>query len=437
MLETIALIDLFKERSGLVPSEELLACVFPEIDYQALTQALTELQQWSLVVYRKFNDTYSIFEGSDFDVDESVGRVLETLEDTDFEPLNTIADLQPIVAKRHYHQTGAMRWFDVAIAPLTEIRADPEQYRPKPGGSGTFLLAVPTLNEPLEVALLAARQAADEVADWDLVVGLSREAWSFTSLAKELLATEQVRDDSPELLGDRVARREIEARIASLRGYIESKLNRAFDSAVWHSRGRQGEHLTQAELNRLASDLADSRFNAVPLLNNELLNRLKPSSNAVAAQNFLLRRMALHEGEERLGIEGFPAEGGLFASLLEKTELYQHTPRGWRFVAPAQETGDDFKLAKAWQAAAELLESNRNRAVPVSEIYEIWREQPFGIKDGLLPVLAAAFILSQKRDVAFYRQSVFQARVTDLDMDYLAKDPRDVQLRWMDLSEAS
>ena len=437
LLETIALIDLFRERSGLVPREEALACVFPQTDHSTIAQALDQLQQWSLIIYRKFNESYSIFEGSDFDVDDSVGRVLETLEGTDFAPLNAIADLQPIVAKRHYHQTGAMRWFDVAIAPLTELRGDPGKFQPKPGGSGTFLLAVPTLSEPLEVALLAAKQAAEEVEDWDLVVGLSQEAWSFTSLARELLATEHVRDESPELQGDRVARREIEARVASLRGYIESELNRAFDSATWQARGRQGERLNRAALNRLASDLADLRFEATPLLSNELLNRLKPSSNAVAAQNFLLRRMALHEGEERLGIEGYPAEGGLFTSVLERTGLYRHTRQGWRFVPPSQETGDDFKLAGAWKAARELLETNKDRAVPVSEIYEIWREQPFGIKDGLLPVLAAAFILSQKRDVAFYRRGVFQARVTDLDMDYLAKDPRDVQLRWMDLSEAS
>ena len=437
LLETIALIDLFKERSGLTPSEEMLACVFSEMEHQAMSQTLAQLQQWSLVIYRKFNDSYSIFEGSDFDLDEAVGRVLETMDDTDFAPLNNIADLQPIVAKRHYHETGAMRWFDVAIAPLADIRSDPEKYRPKPGGSGTFLLAVATLSEPLEVALFSARQAVNREQNWDLVVGLSQEAWSFMSLAKELLATEQVRDESPELQGDRVARREVDARIVSLRGYIEGELNRAFDYAIWHARGSQGQRFTQAELNGLASDLADRRFDATPFLSNELLNRLKPSSNAVAAQNSLLRRMALYEGEERLGIDGYPAEGGLFTSLLEKTGLYQHTPRGWCFVAPTCEAGDPCNLFPAWLTATELLESNSDRAVPVSEIYEIWRQHPFGIKDGLLPVLAAAFILSQKRDVAFYRQSIFQARVTDLDMDYLAKDPRDVQLRWMDLSEES
>ena len=73
-----------------------------------------------------------------------------------------------------------------------------------------------------------------------------------------------------------------------------------------------------------------------------------------------------------------------------------------------REEEDPCNLAPAWEAATKLLESNRDRAVSVSEVYEIWRQPPFGIKDGLLPVLAAAFILSLRRDVAFYRQSVFQ-----------------------------
>ena len=143
LLETISLIDLFKERSGLVPNVELLTCVFSQLDSQVITSALGELQQWSLIIYRKFSESYSIFEGSDFDIDEAVGRTLEGIEDTDFALLNDIANLQPIVAKRHYHKTGAMRWYDVAIAPLEHVKASPENFRPKPGGVGTFVLAVP------------------------------------------------------------------------------------------------------------------------------------------------------------------------------------------------------------------------------------------------------------------------------------------------------
>ena len=125
MLQTIALVDLFKERSGLVPSADVLTCSLPDLRVETLNRALAQLQEWSLVIYRKFSDSYSIFEGSDFDLDDAVEQALGTMEDVDFSRLNAIADLSPIVAKRHYHETGALRWFDVAIALLTELEHSP------------------------------------------------------------------------------------------------------------------------------------------------------------------------------------------------------------------------------------------------------------------------------------------------------------------------
>ena len=437
LLETIALVDLFKERSGLVPSLDLLSCSLPDLPRDEVAKGLNQLQKWSLVIYRKFSESYSIFEGSDFDVEEAVGRVLETMEGIDFENLNTIAGLRPIVAKRHYHDTGAMRWFDVAIAPLADVRSHPDGYAPTNDGVGTFILGVATQGEPWETARQAATEAVAGDRVWDLVVGLPQEAWDFASLARELIATEKVRDEFPQLQGDRVARREVEGRVASLRSYLEAEIERAFDNALWHSPSEGPERLTYAQLNGLASRLADRRFSLAPRLHNELLNRVKPSSNAVAAHNILLRQMALHEGRERLGIRGFPAEGGLFVSLLEKSGLYRKTRTGWCFVSPTGGEHDPCNLAPAWVKATEFLEANEHRTVALSEIYDVWRKQPFGIKDGLLQILASAFILSRKRQIAFYRQNVFQSRITDLDMDYLAKDPSDIQLRWMNLSDES
>ena len=434
LLKMIALVDLFKERSGLVANDAVLRLALPNYKATAIKDALEALQAWSLLIFRKFNGSYSVFEGSDFDIDDAVGGVLATLPEVDFHKLNEIAGLQPIVAKRHYHETGALRWFDVAIAPLAEIRANVAGYRPQDGAVGTFLLAVLTQGEPENLASHIAQSAIQEAQDWDLVIGLPQGTWNFTSLAKELLAVEQVRAESAELQGDRIARREVEARIAALRGYMASELSRALDSAHWYSQELRGEQCNQARRNTVASRLAKSRFCSSPELRNELLNRVKPSSNAAAARNALLRRMVQNEGEERLGIEGYPAEGGLFDSILKASGVYCKVEQEWRFVAPT--TGDDHRnLAPAWQAAAEFLESNRDRTVPLAEIYDIWREPPFGIKDGLMPVLAAAFILSKRRELAFYRQSIFQSHISDLDMEYLARDSSSVQLRWMDLSD--
>ena len=437
LLKVIAAVDMFKGRSGLWASRDLLRLAFPRHDDEEIGDVLNDLQRWSFVIYRKFADAYSIFEGSDFNIDHAVEQAVESIGNVDFASLNALAGLQPIVAKRHYHETGALRWFDVVTVPLMEVEKAAADYAPRHGAIGSFFLTIPTQGESEETAEKICRRAVRKSGKWDIIVGLSQRAWGIPTQARELVALEQVRDETPELQGDRVARIEVQARVAGLQEQLEGEFGRAFNSAFWYRKYFSPKGLPQAELNSLASDLADVRFQSAPQLRNELLGRMKPSSSAVAAQKVLLRRMALNEGKVRLGIQGFPAEGGLFASLLEATRLYSMTASGWQFVDPTTSVDDPCNLAPTWQAAKDLLKANARRAVPIAEIYDIWRRAPFGVKDGLLPVLAVAFLLSQRATLAFYRQGIFQARVSDLDIDYLAKDPADIQLRWMDLSDMS
>ncbi len=437
VLKIIAILDLLKDRSGLVPSMHLLKLIVGKSASQGLESALDDLQSWSLTVYRKFIGAYAIFEGSDFDIDEALVQASANLGEIDLNSVGAMGRVQPIVAKRHYHQSGALRWFDLSVLPLADIEKITSDYSPKHGAIGSFLLAIPTLGESDDTAAAICRESVRLSRRWDIVVGLSPSAWRLPELAAELAALERVRDDSPDLQHDRVGRREVLARIGAVEGRLESELGRAFDSAIWYRRDADETPLFHAELNCLASDLADARFRSAPTLRNELVCRVKPSSNAVAARNALLRKMVLNEGEFRLGIKGFPAVGGLFASLLEATGLYRKSAGGWRFVAPSPDENRIQNLAPTWQAAKDYLKQNSRRAVSLSEIFEIWRQPPLGIKDGLLPLLAVAFILTERRALAFYRQGIFQIHMSDLDVDYLIKDPNDVRLRWMDLSEVS
>ena len=100
-------------------------------------------------------------------------------------------------------------------------------------------------------------------------------------------------------------------------------------------------------------------------------------------------------------------------------------------------SGDDpRRLAPIWGAAFEYLKKHANRTVPVSELFELWRKPPFGVKDGLMPILAVAFVLSQRDKLAVYRDGIFRAKFDDVDVDYLAKDAVFIQLRWMDLTRS-
>lgn len=436
LLKAIALVDLFKERSGVSACRDILGLCLSSAASVDIDAALKTLETWSLIVFRKFNDSYAIFAGSDFDIDDAVREALGNAADVDFHVLRRLAGLQPVLAKRHYHRTGTLRWFDVEVAPVGTLAERAAAYRPKNGTIGQFLLAVPTEGESEQHATAACREAAKKADAWDIVVGLSQRSWGITDLARELIALEDVRDQHPELAHDPVARREVLARLTALQGKLEEELHRAFDSAVWHLKHHAARRRYHAELNGIASELADRRYPKAPVLHNELLNRIRPSSNAVAAQNALLRLMVSNEGKERLGIDGFPAEGGLFASLLDATGLYRKIKGEWRFEPPSDDC-DCSGVAPLWDAAAAYLKTADERTVNVSELYDLWRAPPFGVRDGLMPVLAVAFILSRRDTVALYREGVFQARFKDVDVEILAKDAADIQLRWMDLSVLS
>lgn len=435
LLKIIAIIDLFKERSGVVPNFDLLHCCLPNLSENTLRKALGQLDNWSLTLFKKYLDAYAIYAGSDFDIEEAVRNELAEIDAIDFAALKALASLQPILAKRHYYKTGTLRWFEVNLAPLCNVVELATQYQPDNGAVGQFLLAIPTQGENEEKAAHLCREAARYSDKWDVVVGISKRSWVIRSLARELIALENVRNGRPELAGDAVARREVMAHLAALQGQIESELLKAFDNAQWFRKHHSPKSYRHADLNSLASELADYRFEKCPKLHNELLNRQKPSGNAVAAQNALLRHMVLNEGEHRLGIHGYPAEGGLFASLLEATGLYTKNTDGWHFTTPSPE--DPCCLVPIWEAGVELIKGNSDRTIAVSEIYGLWREQPYGLKEGLMPVMAVAFILSQRDNLAAYREGVFRARFNDVDVEYLAKDASTIELRWMDLSEMS
>lgn len=432
ILKTIAVIDLFKESSGLLATKDLLVSCLPSYSPEQLERALEELQRWSLILYKKYVEAFAIFAGSDFDIESAVNHELSEIRDLDCSKLEHLVNLQPIVAKRHYHETGSLRWFDVRITSLADLPTSINHFKPNNSRIGQFLLVVPTEGESEMELEETCNKLLLQLQTKDSVLGLSSQNWSMISFAKELVAVENVKNNYAELSGDSVARREVQARFALLENQVENHVLRAIDSATWLLQDSQRKQLKFSSLATLASELADEKYCMCPILHNELVNRQRPSGSAVGARNHLLRRMVMNCGEPRLGISGYPAEGGLFMSILEATRLYSGDSNSWKFVAPPED--DSYRLAPMWESALKLIKKS-NVPVKISEIYRIWKSPPYGIKSGLLPILVIAFIQSQKENIAIYREGIFRPQFDDVDVDYLAKDPDSVQLRWLQLSD--
>lgn len=436
LLKAIALVELFKDNTGLLPSEDLLVSVFHLYNRHDVLSSLDELKTLSFIIFKKHLNAYATYAGSDFDIDNALSETLSTFSDADIDGLKKQASLQPIVAKKHFHETGSFRWLDLELVRMADLENAIKNFSVTSGVVGKLFVVVPHENEPYESVLEACTELSRRNDD-NILIGVSEHAWRALVLASELSALEEIKDSRRELAGDSIARREVSARIAEVHARLGVSLGKMFLNAEWIRKGNNIGRLSSASLISLASVIAEQQFPRAPRITNELLNRAKPSSNAVAALKILLKQMVAKEGEVRLGIDGFPAEGGLCDSILLHSGLYQHNDDlGWHFAKP-RESDDCCRLTPAWNAALLYLEEANDRLLPIQELYSLWSGRPFGIKEGLLPLLGVAFILANRSVLAIYRDGVFQSRFTDLDIDYLTADPFSIELRWMDLPDSS
>lgn len=430
LIKNIAIIDLFRNGSGLAADTAVLGAIFFNIPTAEIENSLEELSRMRVALFKKHIGAWSVFEGSDFDIDLAIAQTLSSSPGVDYDHLAHLMGLHPVVAKRHYHETGNMRWMNLSLRRLDDAERLVQKYIPSQGEFGLFALALPGRGVGHKEALSRARTSSRR-KPWPVLIGIPRNHVRIEELSTELVALEAVKDRH-ELQGDAVARREVHARLASARANLEEQLQAAVTNAQWFDGGDEAIE-GGSRLSPIASNLAHELYSSSPHVWSELVNRDNLSTNSVKARRDLLHRMLDHEASEHLGIEGFPAERGLYETLLRSTGLHRQDANGqWRFLPPVK--ADKAGLVGLWEATKSLF-ANAATRVKASDILELWNAPPYGVKAGIQPVIFTAFLLAHNANIAVYKDGMFIPHLTDADIDEYLQEPSRFSLRWVLIDE--
>lgn len=435
--KTVALIEIFRSGAALAADIDTIVCSVKTVTRQEVKQALEELVAWKILIERKHLDAYGVFAGSDFDIERAINVSRNEISAFNGKLIAELTDLNPVIAKRHYHATGTMRWFTKTILPAGDLPRYLESYSPALGSVGTFVLCVPD-------SQMSDRQFQTLIQDLSLtnseppvILGISKNGKRLTDLSHELAAAERVFITKTELEGDSVARRELASRISSLRGVLQDELADAFRSAIWFQRGHKLNDQLNLTITGIASSIAEDIFYSTPLINSELINRDELSSNIVKARRALMYRMLKEENTSELGYEGYPADAGLYYTVLRTSGLHAHRSRlgGWCFGKPIKTSNLVGQSYQALWSQTDIMFKNASDKLGLNEIYTLWRSAPFGIKNGVMPILALAFFLANKAHIAVYFDGVFTPNINEVIIDELLNDPKLIQFKYVSAGE--
>ena len=414
---------------------------------ESFESALEMLEQRSIAIYRRYNDAYSLWEGSDIDIEARLREAAAHL-DPNLRlqtALSTLMQPQPLIARRHLFLTGTLRCFAVQYTDLEGF--DAALQMPSDDVDGLVLYALPA--SELEVEQLIEKATEASVRDREeVLIAIPQSIGSLHEAVLELWCLDWVEENTPELVGDATARRELRARRTEAEREVSEQLTSLFGGAIaspqegdgfspthkdnakeclWYHRGKPAQIASRRALNEYLSTICDSVYNETPILRNELINRRQISSQAASARRKLIAAMLKFPHLEKLGIDGYPPEMSIYLSLLSDTGMHRNVLGVWGFHPP--NTDDKNRISPTWLEIEEFLNECEDRRQSVATLYKRLEQPPFGLRSGPMPILLCAVLLHYESEIALYEEGSFVAAISLPVFERLIRSPEKFEIK--------
>ena len=441
VLKTVGILNLLND-GDLLPTEESVVCAlgrFDTAEQKQVRAALEKLHKQKHVLYDRGRARgLCLWPHTSVDLEKAYDDACRAV-DTPQRVAGSIRDFleeRPIVARRHYIETGNLRHWDVRYCSVTDLPGLLQQNTTDSDG----VIIVPLCETPTErnAALeFAQRREFRECANW--LIAIPQPLNNLAGLVQEVQRWEWVSTNTLELNADKYAREEVsrqkaaaqsqlEKRIQSFIGWKQLSCRMMLD---WFHRGRLLNIKDGRQLLEELSRILDDTYPLAPRVQNELVNRRRLSSAAAAARMRLIERMLTDATTPLLGMDPHkkPPEMSMYLSVLKLTGLHRLDGNSWHIGEPHHRR-DHCHVLPALRRIREVVQRQPDSRVNVAGLFDELRRPPYGLRDGIIPLLLTVFAIAHDNDIAFYKDGTFLRELNGETLLVLTKAPERFEIQY-------
>lgn len=427
VLKTIGILNLVTTTSPLRATRTLVTlamCDFATDDNKALwEQEIDNLLQKGILTYRRQLDELRIWQGSDFNVDIELSKYLEQERSHLVNLLSDLRPLSPLVVQRHSYTKGTLRYFERRYLDGREKLNGLQCTNSDCDGLVGYWV-----DNKLPDAV------PSETADGKPLIILAAVKLDLLQIrAKEFAALKKIQTNAIELQTDGVARQEVRYRLIQAEELLDEMLAISFDVATYKNPcwvlGKSETISHIKDFNAKLSDVCDQVYSFSLTLWNELINRRELTSQGSKARRELIEAMLEHPEEEILGLSGYGPEVSMYYSVLNETGIHRQQDDVWGFYPPNENSG----VSTIWQVIEEFCFSAKDKQKTLDHLYTQLAAPPYGIKQGVIPVLLAAVLLYHVDDVGVYKEGTFIPVLGIEHFELLLKDHSRFSVKYFEI----
>ncbi len=444
ILKTIAVLNLL-DQPGLIASSAAIAIAVEcgNTDTGSPKRTLQKLQKDRSVLYdRGIVGGYCLWPHTSVNLERAYQEASKAIP-TYQRVASLIRDdleTRPLVARRHYIETGNLRHFEVLYTPVNELL--PVVTVPPKEADGRIVIALCETEQERKEALSVAGSLEHKERE-ELLIAVPSPLQSLSKLIQEVQRWEWVSENVPELNNDSYAAEEVSRQLVAARQVLVRRVRsyvglRQYVEPVelqWFHRGQPLSIADSRTLLSKLSEICDRIYEQAPRIRNELVNRHDLSSAASAARQRLIERILEHASAPLLGMDekGKPPEMSMYLSVLKRAALHRKTLDGWEIAEPSMDD-DPCRVRPVLARIHDILVAAQDSRVRVSDLFEQLRRPPYGIREGLAPLLLSIFAVIHEQDLAFYDKGAFLLDVTGHEFQRLVKAPADFEVQYCRVS---
>lgn len=440
VLKTVALLNLVDDPS-LAPTPDLVELAVAGADRRGsgrARNAVSRLTRDARILYdRGAAGALCLWPHTSVDLDDAFARAERAIGPVEhmFDHLKRLVRTDPIVARRHYVERGALRHFDLVC--LDSARFENEVSAPiEPSADGADGRVVLLLSANEQARLDAWDRLSRCTLPSTTMVGLPLPTAGLGTLLRDVLAWRWVGEHTTALAGDRIARTEVSRQLALAEERLGRSLSRLLDvragaAAGIRWRDRNGEQRFASARTFMAhlSDLCDRAFDLCPVVTNELINRRTLSTAAARARSQLIEAIAADADKPGLGLptENTPPERAIYLSVLREGGIHVERDGRWSIQVPRGED-DQLQFAPALDEIGTILKQ-ADKPVPYETIAARLRGGRFGLRDGLIPLVIAIYLRARWHETAVYEDGTYLEQVGGPEFTRITKEPEHFELQ--------
>lgn len=428
ILKAVGLLNLLDSDDLLPTYRSLAACFSGAGDVDA---AIDGLVREGLLFERGGSGAFRLWPSSSINLTASFNAAKRAVGEIEAvaPALTEILDSEMVLARRHYLETGTMRYFELRYTTAEDVAKAANKVT---NADGLIIVALADQKDQQQIAreIAAASPICDNPAT---LVAVPGPVWQLASYLRDVMVWRWVEANTPDLSSDDFASAEVKRQIARthqalLAQFAELTKIDAKYGMEWIYAGKA--FVATGNLPKIVSQLCNDLYPLSPRVTNELINRNVLSSAAASARMRLIEGLFKAPDMPFLGIDQrkAPPEKSMYLSVLQKGAL--HVADGESFTLQIPQTSNDpLHLEPSLAEIVKMIKAGKGCRIAVTDILARLSSRPYGVRDGLAPILLAVVVRVHSHELALYENGTFLPRFGAMEFLRLIKAPQTFEIQ--------